>query len=123
MGAGAVSRGRDVGGATMLYDNYSVYVLTADRGVSEDAFAKAVRERAWDVGAEAIIFIADYDGYLTAYLLAPANDHQRQQGVIISAKEALQFIFGRERFFSKEEAEEADLPLLFKEWVKAEEGN
>jgi len=107
----------------MLYDNYSVYVLTADRGVSEDAFAKAVRERAWDLGAEAIIFIADYDGYLTAYLLAPANDHQRQQGVVISAKEALQFIFGRERFFSREEAEEADLPLLFKEWVKVEEGN
>ena len=107
----------------MLYDNYSVYVLTADRGVSEDAFAKAVRERAWELGAEAIIFIADYDGYLTAYLLAPANDHQRQQGVVISAKEALQFIFGRERFFSREEAEEADLPLLFKEWVKVEEGN
>jgi hypothetical protein len=107
----------------MGYDNYSVYVLTADRGVSENAFAKAVKERAWDVGAEAIIFIADYDGFLTAYLLAPANDYQRQQGVIISAKEALQFIFGKERFFSKEEAEEADLPLLFKEWVKAEEGN
>jgi len=107
----------------MLYDNYSVYVLIADRGVSEDAFARAVRERAWEIGAEAIIFIADYDGYCTAYLLAPATDLQRQQGVVISAKEALQFIFGRERFFSKEEAEEADLPLLYREWVKAEEGN
>jgi len=105
----------------MWYDNYSVYVLIAERSVSEDAFAKAVRERAWDVGAEAIIFVADYDGYLTAYLLAPATDEQRQQGVIISAKEALQFIFGRERFFSREEAEEADLPLLYTERVKGVE--
>ena len=107
----------------MWYDNYSVYVLIAERGVSENAFAKAVRERAWDVGAEAIIFVADYDGYLTAYLVAPATDEQRKQGIIISAKEALQFIFGRERFFSKEEAEEADLPLFYTERVKAEENN
>ena len=107
----------------MWYDNYSVYVLIADRGVSEEAFAKAVRERAWDVGAEAVIFVADYDGYLTAYLLAPATDEQRKQGIVISAKEALQFIFGRERFFSREEAEEADLPMFYTERVKVEENN
>ncbi len=105
----------------MWYDNYSVYVLIAEAGVSEDAFAKAVRERAWDVGAEAIIFVADYDGYKTAYLVAPATDEQRRQGIVITAKEALQFIFGRERFFSKEEAEEADLPLLYVERVGKEE--
>ncbi len=104
----------------MWFDNYSVYVLIAEAGVSEDAFAKAVRERAWEVGAEAIIFVADYDGFLTAYLLAPATDEQRQQGIVITAKEALQFIFGRERFFTKEETEETDLPLLYREWVKKE---
>jgi hypothetical protein len=120
--AGAGVRTKDYGGATMLYDNYSVYVLIAERGVSEDAFAKAVRERAWEVGAETIIFVADYDGYMTAYLVAPATNDQRSRGIIISFQDALQFIFGRERFLSKEEAEEADLPLLYTERVKGEEG-
>jgi len=105
----------------MLYDNYSVYVLIADRGVDENAFATAVRERAWDVGAETIIFVADYDGYMTAYLVAPATDQQRKQGIIISFRDALQFIFGRERFLSKEEAEETDLPLLYTERIKKTE--
>jgi hypothetical protein len=104
----------------MWFDNYSVYVLTADRGVSEDAFSKAVREKAWDVGAETIIFVSDYDGFLTAYLIAPATDEQRSKGIIISFREALQFVFGRERFLPKEEAEEADLPLLYVEQVKVE---
>ncbi len=105
----------------MWFDNYSVYVLIAGRGVSEDAFAKAVRERAWEVGAETIIFVADYEGFLTAYLLAPATDEQRKQGIVITAKEALQFIFSRERFFTKEEAEEADLPMLYVEQVNNDE--
>jgi hypothetical protein len=104
----------------MWYDNYSVYILTAGRDVSEDAFAEAVRKRAWEVGAESIIFVADYDGFLTAYLLAPATDEQRQQGIVIPFREALQFVFGRERFLSKEEAEEADLPLVYTERVEEE---
>jgi hypothetical protein len=105
----------------MWFDNYSVFVLIAERGVSEDAFAKAVRERAWEVGAETIIFVSDYDGFLTAYLIAPATDEQRSKGIIIPFRDALHFVFGRERFLSKEDAEEAELPLLYTERVKAEE--
>jgi hypothetical protein len=106
----------------MWYDNYSVYVLIAERGVSEDAFAKAVRERAWEVGAEVLLFFSDYDGFLTAYLIAPATDYQREQGIIIPFRQALQFIFSRERFPVREEGEEEpELPMLYVEKVKGEE--
>jgi len=105
----------------MLYDNYSVYVLIAERGVSEDAFAGAVRERAREVGAEALLFFSEPDGFLTAYLVAPATDHQRSAGVFISFKEALQYILSREGYPALQGEEEIDLPLLYTERIKEEE--
>jgi len=104
----------------MWYDNYSVFVLIAERGVSEDAFAREVRERAREEGAEALLFFCEPDGFLTAYFIAPATDHQRQQGVIIPFQQALSFILSREGYRDDETEPETDLPLIYTERVFVE---
>jgi len=106
---------------TMRYDNYSVFVLIAERGVSENAFCEVVRERAREAGAEAVLFFDEPDGFLTAYFVAPATDHQRSAGVIIPFKNALQFILNREGYFSSDDEEEIDLPIVYIERVFVEE--
>jgi len=106
---------------TMRYDNYSVFVLIAERGVSETAFYEAVRERAREEGAEVVLFFAEPDGFLTAYFVAPATDRQRNAGIVIPFKQALQFILNREGYASSDEDEEIDLPLIYTERVFVEE--
>jgi len=107
----------------MWYDNYSVFVLIAERGVSEDAFAEAVRERAREEGAEVLLFFCEPDGFLTAYFIAPATDCQRQQGVIIPFQQALSFILSREGYSVRDDETEpeVDLPLIYTERVSAKE--
>jgi hypothetical protein len=107
----------------MWYDNYSVFVLIAERGVSENAFYEAVRERAREEGAEVVLFFAEPDGFLTAYFVAPATDRQRSAGIVITFREALSFILSREGYPVKgdDETEETDLPLVYTERVFAEE--
>ena len=106
---------------TMRYDNYSVFVLIAERGVSENAFYEAVRERAREAGAEALLFFDEPDGFLTAYFVAPATDHQRSAGVVIPFKDALRFILNREGYASSDEEEAIDLPIVYIERVFVEE--
>ena len=102
---------------TMRYDNYSVFVLIAERGVSENAFCEAVRERAREAGAEALLFFDEPDGFLTAYLIAPATEHQRSAGVIIPFRQVMQFVLGREGYPASEPEEEVDLPIVYTERV------
>jgi hypothetical protein len=103
----------------MRYDNYSVFVLIGQRGVSEDAFCARVRERGREVGAESLLFFSEPDGYLTAYLFAPATEEQRSRGYIIPFRKALQWVFNREGYPAEGEPEEDtfDLPLLYIERV------
>jgi hypothetical protein len=109
----------------MWYDNYSVFVLIAERGVRESFFWEQVKQRAKEEGAEAIIFFSEPDGFLTAYFVAPATDYQREQRIIIPFKQALSFILSREGFPMKQGDEEGDevpdLPLLYTERVFAKE--
>jgi len=112
----------------MWYNNYSVFVIVAEKGVPENAFCEVVRERAREVGAEALLFFDEPDGFLTAYLIAPATEHQRRAGVIIPFQDALRFILSREGYPAGEAedeagAEEPDLPIVYTERVAlAEEG-
>jgi hypothetical protein len=101
----------------MQYDNYSVFVLLGQRGVSEDAFCAKVRERGREVGAEALLFFCEPDGYLTAYLFAPATEEQRSRGFIIPFRQALQWVLNREGYPAEAEEEDFDLPLLYIERV------
>jgi hypothetical protein len=122
IGVGGVSRrGEAKRGETMTmrYDNYSVFVLIAERGVSETAFYEAVRERAQEEGAEVLLFFAEPDGFLTAYFVAPATDRQRSAGIIIPFQQALSFILNREGYPVEEE--EIELPLVYTERVFVEE--
>jgi len=100
----------------MRYDNYSVFVLIGQRGVAEDAFCERVRERGKEVGAEALLFFCEPDGYLTAYLFAPATEEQRSRGFIIPFQQALQWVLSREGYPAEPE-EDFDLPLLYIERV------
>jgi hypothetical protein len=103
----------------MRYDNYSVFVLIAERGVSERAFYEAVRERAREEGAEVLLFFCEPDGFLTAYFVAPATDHQRKAGFVIPFQQALSFILSREGYLPSDE--DFDLPLVYTERVFVEE--
>jgi hypothetical protein len=109
----------------MWYNNYSVFVLIAEKGVSETAFYEAVRERAREEGAEVVLLFAEPDGFLTAYFVAPATDRQRSAGIVISFQQALSFILSREGYPVREDEEEeepeTDLPLVYTERVFVEE--
>jgi len=101
------------------YNNYSVFVLVAEKGVPENAFCEVVQERAREMGAEVLLFFSEPDGFLTAYLITPATDHQRSAGVVISFQQALFFILNREGYSTKDddETEEIDLPIVYTERV------
>jgi hypothetical protein len=104
----------------MRYDNYSVFVLLGQKGIDEEAFCARVRERGREVGAESLLFFCEPDGYLTAYLFAPATEEQRSRGYIVPFRKALAWVFEREGYPAEREIEEEefDLPLLYMERVR-----
>jgi hypothetical protein len=101
----------------MRYDNYSVFVLIGQRGVREDAFCERVRERGRELGAEALLFFSEPDGFLTAYLFTPATEEQRSRGFIIPFRQALSWVFQREGYPVEGEEDDFDLPLVYIERV------